>query len=128
MENEMMVQVKKGETFDLFAVEAVEVFIPLILGLTIPLAYYGPNAGILGGIRNGYWHFKKIHDIGVVILELALMFSIDVFNFILICFLLYQFCHIDFFYEGFQLMKGYWPIMAIKIAGKISQVCINSKS
>ena len=126
-ENESMAQLKKGETFNLFAVEAVEAFIPLILGMTIPLAYYGPNAGILGGIRNDYWHFKKINDIAVVIAELGLMFSIDVFSFILICFLLYQFCNIDFFYEGFQFMKIYWPIMAIKIGGKISQVCIEVK-
>ena len=110
------------EIHNLFSIEAIEVFIPLILGITISLAYYGPNGDILGGIRNNYWHYKEIQDIGFVIAELALMFAIDLFSFIFVCLVLYRYSRIDFFYEGYKLMKSYWPLIAVKIAGKMSQV------
>ena len=121
-ENFDTLQSIKSETMNLFAIEAIEVFIPFILVLTFLLAYYGPNGEILGGIRNSYWHFKEIYDIGFIISELALMFSIDLLGLLLISLILYKCCKTDFFYEGYKIMKIYWPIMAIKIGGKISQV------
>ena len=117
-----MINSMNCEIHNLFSIEAIEVFIPLILGITVSLAYYGPNGDILGGIRNNYWHYKEIQDIWFVIAELALMFAIDLLSFIFVCFVLYRYSSIDFFYEGYKLMKSYWPLIAVKIAGKMSQV------
>ena len=40
--------------------ESLEIVIPLSYLLCFVAAYYGPNADILGNIKNGYWQYQDI--------------------------------------------------------------------
>ena len=40
--------------------ESLEIIIPLAYLLCFVIAYYGPNAEILGNIKNGYWQYQEI--------------------------------------------------------------------
>ena len=44
--------------------EIVEILVPAAYCLTLPMAYYGPNTGILGSIGSDYWCYIKIADFG----------------------------------------------------------------
>ena len=39
--------------------ECLEIVIPLAYLLCFVIAYYGPNADILGNIKNGYWQYQE---------------------------------------------------------------------
>ena len=39
--------------------ESLEIVIPLSYLLCFVAAYYGPNADILGNIKNGYWQYQE---------------------------------------------------------------------
>ena len=39
--------------------ESLEIVIPLAYLLCFVIAYYGPNADILGNIKNGYWQYQE---------------------------------------------------------------------
>ena len=39
--------------------ESLEIVIPLSYLLCFLAAYYGPNADILGNIKNGYWQYQE---------------------------------------------------------------------
>ena len=40
--------------------ESLEIVIPLAYLVCFVIAYYGPNADILGNIKNGYWQYQEI--------------------------------------------------------------------
>ena len=39
--------------------ESLEIVIPLAYLLCFVIAFYGPNADILGNIKNGYWQYQE---------------------------------------------------------------------
>ena len=39
--------------------ESLEIVIPLAYLLCFVIAYHGPNADILGNIKNGYWQYQE---------------------------------------------------------------------
>ena len=39
--------------------ESLEIVIPLAYLVCFVIAYYGPNADILGNIKNGYWQYQE---------------------------------------------------------------------
>ena len=49
---------------------------PIIYGATVAMAYYGPNANILAGIRSSFWG-EKIEDIGNLYSLLFILFAFD---------------------------------------------------
>ena len=57
--------------------EIIEILVPLSYLITMLLAYYGPNAELLGNIQFGCWQFQQIEDIGGVVIAIMTMFLID---------------------------------------------------
>ena len=54
----------------LLLVELMEGFSPIIYGVCMAMAYYGPNAHLFSSVRNCYWS-KVIKDIGLHALRIA---------------------------------------------------------
>ena len=44
---------------DLVLSETLEFIMPLAYLSCFIVAYYGPNADVLGNVKNGYWHYKE---------------------------------------------------------------------
>ena len=69
---------KRNELTFLALTEIVEVLVPILYLSTFLIAYHGPNACILGGIKNSYWNFDAVEDLITVVQGVGLMFLFDV--------------------------------------------------
>ena len=43
--------------------EFLEIFVPSIYCISFVIAYYGPNADIIGNVKNDYWQFEKVENL-----------------------------------------------------------------
>ena len=59
-----------NEIFALILGESLEIIIPIAYLICFVIAYFGPNAEILGNVRNDYWQFKSVDDIVIPIQNL----------------------------------------------------------
>ena len=100
----------------LILTEILEILAPLSYLITVLLAYYGPNAEILGNITNGCWHFKPIEDIGELVLSVTIMFLIDSSSIVIVGFWLLKTCSINFLDETFKVIREKWDAIAIIMA------------
>ena len=64
-------------TEELTLTERVETLVPLIYMLCFAIAYYGPNAEIMGNLKLTLWHFKSVLDIENYMKNLFMLFSVD---------------------------------------------------
>ena len=102
--------------------ETLEVVIPFAYAITLVIAYYGPNAEILGNIRNSYWHFQAIESLDTELSVLILMVSVDATVGLCSGLIMRIFCKINLFGEMCILMKTYWSWMALKFGYAMAKV------
>ena len=57
--------------------EFLTILIPGIYCLSFSAAYYGPNADIIGNVKNDYWRFTKVDDLGRKLNLIFIFFVID---------------------------------------------------
>ena len=81
----------------LLLTETVEVTAPIIYSVCFILAYYGPNAEVLGNIKNSYYHYNAVDDIWLAFQNLCLLMVIDLFSIIVTLGILYYFVGINCF-------------------------------
>ena len=105
-------------------VETLEALVPLAYVITILIAYYGPNANILGNIGNSQWQYEAIPDIRRLIENLTLMFVIDIFGAISVGLLLWKMCSINVMRKASEVIQDYWAIIAVIVANFLSHVSI----
>ena len=122
--NSLTVREINRRLLKLILIEILEVTIPISYIATVLVAYYGPNAELLGNIRSDYWQYKPIDDIGNVVLAVLSMFTIDLCSAIIAGFALYKICLIDFPRQACAAMKKYWPVVAVNLANYINYVSI----
>ena len=96
--------------------ETLEIFVPFCYLVTFLSAYYGPNAFILGNIRNDYWDFVAVKDFGNTFAVGLQMFGIDVGITFITGVIWKIFCKISLFEQFCKLIKTYWSWMAIRIS------------
>ena len=108
----------------LIMVETLEALVPLAYVITILIAYYGPNANILGNIGNSQWQYEAIPDIRRLIENLTLMFVIDIFGAISVGLLLWKMCSINVMRKASEVIQDYWAIIAVIVANFLSHVSI----
>ena len=113
---------KKEETLDLYAVESIEYLVPLIYTVTFLIAFYGPNADIIGNVGMTRWKFQGVEDVKSYIEELLKIFAIDLAALIVSTIIFWKLASINMLREGYKIMKLYWPMIAVKIGTKIYQV------
>ena len=124
--NAVRVTNKDEQLLKLILIETLEILIPLAYILTVLIAYYGPNAEIIGNIRNNYWQYESIDDIGTVVEAVSLMFAIDLCSAIIAGLLLWKMCSINILREFCRIMDEYWTIIAINIANYLNYVSTSS--
>ena len=75
----------------------MECLLPLIYVVTILIAYYGPNAEVLGNIGNDFWHYENIENITSLICTELVMFVVDSLSAVTVAIWLWRSCSINFF-------------------------------
>ena len=110
----------------LVLIEILEILVPFAYILTVLIAYYGPNATILGNVQNNYWQYVSISNIGKIIQNVLLLATIDTCSAIISGIFLWKSCNINIFHETFKIMKHCWPIIAINVTNYLNYVSIAS--
>ena len=122
-EGEKMITVQKELIHDMVVVEIVEILMPIAYAISILMAYYGPNSEIMGNIRNDYWSYIKIENLGSLLAGIFKMFFIDVFSFLLGSGLIWKFSSFNCIIEGCKTMKRYWHFITVTLTGAVVRVC-----
>ena len=93
--------------------ERIEFVIPLTYMLCILIAYYGPNAEILGGIKVTIWHYVAIPDLTELFSNLSILIFVDTMSFIINGVIIQLFCKINIMNILKQLQHDFWFLMAV---------------
>ena len=93
--------------------ERIESIMPLTYMSLIAMAYLSPNAEIIGGIKLNLWHYPAISDFEGFLLNLTLLFAIDLLSFIINAFLLWKYCNMNIMKGLQKLQSDFWFFMAV---------------
>ena len=122
LENERKIINVKHELQELVLIEILEIIIPISYITTFLIAYYGPNAYILGNIRNSYWQYTPVENVKKLIITVFSLFLVDISSAIFGALLLST-SSINLLREGCQMLKTYWRIITLANASAIYMVC-----
>ena len=105
--------------------ERIESVIPFTYLLTFLMAYYGPNAEILGNIKLTIWQYQSVADIEDYIKNLLKLLVIDFSSFATNGILLWITCKINVFKVLQKVQAQFWLIMTIQEAFLFFEVKFN---
>ena len=99
--------------------------IPVTYILIVLMAYYGPNANLLGNIQLVIWHYQSpITDIEALVFNVGLLFLVDLSSFVINGILLWYFCGINLLRTLKNLQQEFWLAFAIAEAFLIMEVSV----
>ena len=125
-QNSVLKAEKKSALVSLITLEFIEASIPLIYAMGLFLAYYGPNAKLMIGIKSEYFGVPPITDLPSVLSVLFLMAGIDALGGILVGVLLGYFCKINIIKELSIILQKYWIHLSIFMGGEICNVSMRN--
>lgn len=102
--------------------ETIEVLASVAYSITLAAAYYGPNATILGNIRNSYWTYDEIKDIHKSLILILKITALDLGMAIFCGGILWIFCRINLFQEFCAMIKTNWFVISLRISVIMSRV------
>ena len=94
--------------------EFVDAMVPLVFGIAFAMAYHGPNATLMKGIKNDYFG-DQIEDGQHVYAVMVLMLSFDVFAMVISGIFLRYSCEIDLFQFFCNMMDEYLMVFMVKL-------------
>ena len=96
--------------------ESLEFVMPLGYLACFVAAFYGPNADVLGNVKNSYWQYQAVENLERAISNLLLLVSIDLLSLVISLFLLWKFCKINILKVYIYLQKQYGYAFAMQQA------------
>ena len=121
-----MENTRKADVLKLCGIEMVEFLTPIAYALTFSIAFYGPNAGIIGGVRFSDWGFQEVTDAGSYLVESGMMFIADFTCTFASGMLLWKFSSVNMIEEGYKFLSLFWPLIAINLAGSLFTVIVSN--
>ena len=98
---------------------------PLTYMALILMAYFGPNAELLGNIKLRLWHYQKpIPDINAFVMNVSLFLIVDILSFVINGCLLWRFCKVNVIKLLQKLQKDFWIVFGIAEAFLLMEVII----
>ena len=104
----------KEEIDWLILTERIETIIPMAYLALMLMAYYGPNAEILGSVKLTIWHYRSsITDINEFVTNLSLLLVIDGSSLVINGILLWKFCNTNVLkvMQNQQKLFGYYMLV-----------------
>ena len=80
--------------------ELTECITPIVYAVGFYTAYYGYNGEILGDVKNGYWEYTPVDDIGYLFQMMLLLFGVDTLITLVNYFILSTFANVNLFQES----------------------------
>ena len=112
--NEMMTE--------LILIETVEFVVPVMFMVTFAITFYGPNAYIIGNVRNDYWQYQKVDNLTSYLTGAFKMTMIDALSGLISLVLLRWFCNINAVLIFIKIIKKYGLLLAFNIILAMNQV------
>ena len=94
--------------------ERIEFATPLSYVVCFLMAYYGPNAEIMGNIKFSSWHYGDVASVGKFLSVLSLLFAVDFASGFVSAILLWIFCNINLIKILLELQRDLWIMMAVQ--------------
>ena len=113
---ELLTTLMLNETLDLFTT------IAYVLCTTV--AYYGPNAEIIGNIQNNYWQYHIIESFPDFLTSMGYSLLIDVSAGVITLIILWYYCRINGLLFFMDKIGQYAPSLALCITREINLVSI----
>ena len=93
--------------------EYLEMVIPVGYLACLVAAYYGPNAHMLGNIKNSYWQYQEVGDMWHSFCNLAILICIDSLSFVMSFIMLYFVSDINLLKVLLHLQTEYGLVFTI---------------
>lgn len=91
--------------------------------LLIIMAFFGPNAELLGNIKLQIWQFQQpILDIDAYILRVSLLMLVDLLSLAINGIMIWRICRVNIFRVFKKLQKSFWYLFAVAEAYVILEV------
>jgi hypothetical protein len=114
----------------LVTTEIIEVLIPVAYSMCYVTAFYGPNARLIGQVKNTYWNNTEVMDIKNQLLVLYKMAGIDACGAIIIGILLKLTCKRNILNEYCSVMRKNWTTLSIFMGNftfHVRNIILNTK-
>ena len=115
-QNEILKKKKRKAVLNLVLVELCEGLVPMAYALSFSMAYYGPNAELLGNVKSEYWQYEAVEDVSGTFLVMLCLFIMGIVCLALSSSILWIFSRVNLFEEFCSVMQKYWYILAMKLA------------
>lgn len=109
---------------DLIISEIVEFVVPLSYLLCFSVAYFGPNANLLGNVGNSYWQYNAVEDVAHTIGNIFMFFMIDMCSLVVCSCLLWIFCRINLYRVYIVVQKEFGNIFLVILSHIFTTVSI----
>ena len=114
-ENDLHKKEKWNAVLDLVLAELCEGLAPLAYALSFAMAFYGPNAELLGNVKSEYWQYTAVEDVSWTFMVMLGLFLVDIVTLALNSSILWIFSRVNLFEEFGSVLKKYWFILAVKL-------------
>ena len=109
---------KRGLIRKLVLAELCEGILPLAYAICFAMAYYGPNAKLIGNVKYGEWQYKVVEDASRTFWVMLGLFVVDLICMALNSSTIWVSCNVNVFNEFGILLQKYWWIIAMNFANK----------
>ena len=88
--------------------ETLEILIPVTYCIIFCMAYFGPNAYLIGGFKNDNWQHNKLEKVSEPLTKVFYFLVVDLSRISLNAIILWKYCKISILSEHLKLMETYW--------------------
>ena len=107
---------------DLAINEMIEIIAPLSYLVCLVIAYYGPNAELIGGVKSNHWQYSSLNDISQIVKNITIFFVADLSSGLLCHCILWKLCKISLIRACLALQKEFGLIFALRLINDITTV------
>ena len=104
----------------LLLAEVIEGIVPLAYASGFAMAYFGPNAYLIGNVLCDAWAYEEVENVGRLFIIQFTMFAFDSISVGLNAFLLSKFGNINLMEWFCKTMKAYWIFLAIQLVNTMN--------
>ena len=107
---------------ELVVAETVEIAVPFTYLSTFVVAYFGPNATLLGGVLNSWWHYTAVSDLGLFMENVGLFLFADCVSITTTVICMRVFAGVNVLRGFIKMQKEFWLLMAVNTAYTVNMV------
>ena len=110
---------------NLASTEMIEVLASLTFMLSLIVAYFGPNASLIGNVGSSIFHYRKIFDIGHTVANMFTLFLTEFSSIILTGATMKVFCNINLLSAFIAVESEFGIVFCILLSFMGAGVSIN---